>query len=165
MPEVLLRMALRAEHDIFVIRQRGREVAAALGMERQDQVRVATALSEVGRQLLDLDSVPTVTFDVAWEPRPVLVIVLTAPPDFASSEGVTAAARLLDGVEVLEDRIVLTRRLPASMTGDRIAQARAELAGSRPTSALDELSVQNEQLVTTLEEVQAQRDELLQLNA
>ena len=34
------------------MRQRGREVAAALGLESQDQVRVATALSEVGRQML-----------------------------------------------------------------------------------------------------------------
>ena len=44
----LLQMALRVEHDIFVVRQRGREVAALLGLEHQDQVRIATALSEVG---------------------------------------------------------------------------------------------------------------------
>ena len=45
-------MALRVEQDIFVVRQRGREVAAAVGLEHQDQVRIATALSEVARDLL-----------------------------------------------------------------------------------------------------------------
>ena len=48
----LLQMALRVEQDIFVIRQRGREVAAVVGLEHQDQVRIATALSEVARDLL-----------------------------------------------------------------------------------------------------------------
>src|SRR5688500_6791974 len=48
----LLILALRVERDIFLIRQRGREVAAAVGLEYQDQVRVATALSEMGRELL-----------------------------------------------------------------------------------------------------------------
>ena len=36
--------------------------------------------------------------------------------------------------------------------------------GSRPTRAVDELSVQNQQLIAALEDVQARRDELLHLN-
>ena len=38
--------------DVFLIRQRGREIAAAIGFDDADQVRIATALSEVGRDAL-----------------------------------------------------------------------------------------------------------------
>jgi signal transduction histidine kinase len=162
--EVLLRMNIRAEHDIFVVRQRGREVAAALGMERQDQVRVATALSEVGRQLLAEDGDATVTFEVRAEPHPALAIVL-AVHGLDGSEGLDAAGRLLDSVQRVDDQIVLTRRLPGAIDDKRITSAREELEASRPTSALEELSVQNQQLITALEDVQGHRDQLLQLNA
>nr|BFE58612.1 ATP-binding protein [Dactylosporangium thailandense] len=158
----ILRMVLATEHDVFVLRQRGREVAAALGLEYQDQVRVATALSEVGREALGAE----VTFTAAAEPRPHLVIVVSsAVVGNQALEGVRAAGRLMDEVRVEDERIVLTRRLPAQVDPERIEQARNELEVSTPTTALDELSVQNRQLVTALEEVQAHRDELLHLNA
>ncbi|MFD0577697.1 ATP-binding protein [Dactylosporangium darangshiense] len=72
-PAPVLRMVLREEHDVFVLRQRGREVAAALGMEYQDQVRVATALSEIGR----LVPGATVTFAALDDPWPHLAIVVS----------------------------------------------------------------------------------------
>ena len=47
--EELIRMRLRVEQDIFIVRQLCREVARAVGLENQDQTRLATALSEVAR--------------------------------------------------------------------------------------------------------------------
>ncbi|MFI5907816.1 ATP-binding protein [Dactylosporangium sp. NPDC051541] len=153
---------LNTEHDVFVLRQRGREVAALLGMEHQDQVRVATALSEIGREVPGA----VVSFAAAGEPRPHLVIVVSsAAVGNQNLEGVRAAGRLMDEVRVEDERIVLTRRLPAQADAERVERARAELAKSSPTTVLDELSVQNRQLVSALEEVQAHRDELLHLNA
>ncbi|GAB3847313.1 ATP-binding protein [Dactylosporangium cerinum] len=161
-PEPLLRMTLHGDQDVFVLRQRGREVAAAVRMEHQDQVRVATALSEIGRHAIGA----TVTFTAEVSARPRLVIVVEADGIGVSPpEGTAAAGRLMDEVQVERDRISLTRRLPAQVGPERLAEARQELAASRPTTALDELSVQNRQLVTALEEVQAHRDELLTLNA
>ncbi|GAA1500290.1 ATP-binding protein [Dactylosporangium maewongense] len=160
--EPLLRMTLREDQDVFVVRQRGREVAAALGMEHQDQVRVATALSEIGRHAIGA----TVTFTAEVSGRPRLVIVVEADGiGISPPEGTAAAGRLMDEVHVERDRISLMRRLPAQVGQERLATAREELAASRPTTALDELSVQNRQLVSALEEVQAHRDELLTLNA
>lgn len=40
------------EADVFATRQRARETAAALGFNTTDQVRVATALSELGRLIV-----------------------------------------------------------------------------------------------------------------
>ncbi|WP_432824384.1 ATP-binding response regulator [Dactylosporangium sp. CA-092794] len=159
----VLRMVLREEHDVFVLRQRGREVAAALGMEHQDQVRVATALSEIGREVLGAE----VTFSAVAGPRPALVIVVSAAAALGmhSAEGVAAAGRLMDEVRVEDERIVLARRLPAQVGPQRLERVREELERSAPTTALDELSVQNRQLMVALEQVQAHRDELLQLNA
>lgn len=172
----LLRMVVRTERDIFVVRQRAREVARALGMEPQDQVRVATALSEVSRQLLSEVSGARITFVVRTGAEPVLATVLDRfgeprrLPELQISDELAAVGRLMGGLELLDPRtgpIVLTRRLPPAVRlGDRrVAQVRTELAASPPTSTLDELSVQNQQLLAALEEVQQQRDELRQLNA
>ncbi|MEV0130949.1 ATP-binding protein [Dactylosporangium sp. NPDC050688] len=162
LPDPLLRMVLRTDQDVFVLRQRGREVAAAVGMEQQDQVRVATALSEIGRHAIGA----AVTFTAEVSERARLVIVVAADGiGISPPEGTAAAGRLMDEVYVERDRISLTRGLPAQVGPERLVEARDTLAQSRPTTALDELSVQNRQLVAALEEVQAHRDELLTLNA
>ena len=42
---VLLQLTLRREQDIFAVRQHGREAAAALGLEHQDQIRIPACSS------------------------------------------------------------------------------------------------------------------------
>ena len=84
MSEPLLHLALRVEQDIFLVRQRGREVAAAVGLEHQDQVRIATALSEVARELLSGAgnyTTPVVYQDYARKDR--VIVAHAAAPKFA----------------------------------------------------------------------------------
>ncbi|MFI1195926.1 sensor histidine kinase [Micromonospora sp. NPDC020750] len=169
-------MALRVEHDIFVVRQRGREVAAAVGLEHQDQIRLATALSEVARDLLHAAGGADVTFTVDLDGQgPPRVRVDLAPvrplPDGRYEPHSGAVARLVDMLGVVDregDTVVrMSRRVPASaqaLTPERIAELRAELGSSAPGSALDELASQNEQLIAALDEVRSQRDELAVLN-
>src|ERR1700732_4250731 len=45
----LLLMALRREQDVVLCRNRARAVAAAFRFDRQQQVRIATAVSEIAR--------------------------------------------------------------------------------------------------------------------
>ena len=45
----ILHIALRTERDVVQARQRAREIAAALGLDNQDQIRIATATSEIAR--------------------------------------------------------------------------------------------------------------------
>ena len=45
----LVRLQVRDAEGVFAVRQLGRTVAAELSLEHQDQVRVATALSEISR--------------------------------------------------------------------------------------------------------------------
>ena len=42
-------MAIRYEQDVVAVRQRARQVAAAVGFDGQDQTRIATAVSELAR--------------------------------------------------------------------------------------------------------------------
>ncbi|SCL16889.1 Signal transduction histidine kinase [Micromonospora rhizosphaerae] len=173
----LLQMALRIEQDIFLVRQRGREAAAAVGLEHQDQVRIATALSEVARDLLHSVGGADVTFSVVFDlaaGRSVLRVDL-APvgplPDGRYEPQSGAVARLVDMLAVVPadgDTVVrMSRRVPANaqaLTPVRLAELRAELSQSAPGSALDELAAQNEQLIAALDEVRSQRDELEVLN-
>ncbi|MGB2570369.1 sensor histidine kinase [Micromonospora citrea] len=176
-PEPLLRMALRVEQDIFTVRQRGREVADAVGLEHQDQIRVATALSEVARDLLRTAEGADVAFFVVDRPdgRTALQIDLSParplPGDrYEPQSG--AVARLVDTLGVTRpegDTVVrMSRRVPATaqaLTAARLAELRAELGHTAPASALDEFATQNEQLIAALDEVRSQRDELAVLNS
>ena len=47
--ELYARVELRHEEAVVVARQRARDVAEILGFDRQDQTRIATAVSELAR--------------------------------------------------------------------------------------------------------------------
>ncbi|MDG4795242.1 sensor histidine kinase [Micromonospora sp. WMMD1082] len=170
-------MALRVEQDIFVVRQRGREVAAAVGLERQDQVRIATALSEVARDLLRAVGGADVVFAVVAGPvdgrRHLLVDLAPAAPlpggRYEPESG--AVARLVDTLGVLTvqgDTVVrMSRRVPATaraLTPERLVELRAQLGESALGTVEEELATQNSQLINALDEVRSQRDELARLN-
>ena len=73
----LVRLRIAAEADVFAARQRGRTVAALVGLDNQDQVRVATALSEVCRELAAIDQPATIALGVSSGGAPRLVITAT----------------------------------------------------------------------------------------
>ena len=45
----IVTLPIQAESDVVVVRQRARRIAELLGFERQDQTRIATAVSEIAR--------------------------------------------------------------------------------------------------------------------
>jgi len=45
----IVTLAIQLEADIVVVRQRARKLAELLEFERQDQTRIATAVSEIAR--------------------------------------------------------------------------------------------------------------------
>src|SRR3954466_9049893 len=101
--ESLMRIRLRAEQDVFVVRQLGREVARAVGLEQQDQTRLATALSEVGRVMHAAGQDADVTFTIAPIGVPMLWVTVTNPqPGSATEIGpqLAVVGRLVDTLEV-----------------------------------------------------------------
>jgi signal transduction histidine kinase/CheY-like chemotaxis protein len=166
----LLRLTIADESDVFLVRQRGREVAAAVGLEHQDQVRVATVLSDLGRDLLRLTQPPSVEFLLSDVPRPSLVIEISGAAGLATIEngvGWESGVRLMDEIRTDEGGMRVVKYLPAGVTlpdGDDLARLRRRLRRLTRASAVDELRSQNEELVRTLENLAQLNAELEETN-
>ena len=172
---VILALDVLREADVFSARQYARDVAAAVGLNRQDQIRLATALSEVGRDVLTADG-GRLAFRLTADPALTATVVTRGvypPADAlpAAEVGLDAARRLVDEVAVdpREDgraAITLLKRLAPGLGYETMtADLRRKLAASAPGTPLDELRAQNEDLLATLEQLQGKQDELVQLNA
>ncbi|MFA1538875.1 ATP-binding protein [Actinomadura monticuli] len=170
----LLRIEIADEEGVFAVRQAGRRVAGAVGLDPQDQVRVATALSEVGRDLFAHAGRVQVAFFLDQGPGPGLLVELSFRPRPGADRftpGTAAAARLVDLVEEEDGdgrlMVRIRKNLPAPaepVSEAAVAELRGELGRLAPVSVLDELRTQNAELVQALEEVRSQREELRVLN-
>lgn len=157
---------LSSSQDVFGLRRTAQQAAAALSLERQDQVRLATALSELGRDRLGCRGLE-VSFGLVPPGRPTALLVTfvwsAGPPP--ARETLDLAAKLV-GIEYearpAGGRIVVSQPLsPEAGGGDEQHARLAEVlkAVARSTEA-DDLRAQTRDLIATLEETRAQREEL-----
>ena len=160
MTRQLARLDVRDPAGVFAARQLGRGLAALLCLERQDQVRVATALSEISRSAVTAGRAAVLVFAIS-DTDLVLTVTLDGDP---SAEGIAAVARLLDTVTTVGHVVTMTKRRPPGVQPDPGLIA-AQLAAVQPRSALDELRRQNQDLISALEDLKQQKDQLLLLNA
>jgi signal transduction histidine kinase/CheY-like chemotaxis protein len=160
MTEDLARLPVRDLPGVFAARGLGRELAARLGLDHQDQVRVATTLSEVCRSAVTVGLSAVITFGADQASLVLTVTVDGEPP----ADGLAAAARLMD-TAVTDGRVIrMTKRRPAATPIDLDA-VREGLAALLPESTLDELRRNNEDLIAALEDLRQQKEQLLLLNA
>ena len=94
MTDELASLQVRDLPGVFAARRLGRELAAGLGLDQQDQVRVATALSEVSRSAVSSGQTALVVFGAD---KGSLVLTVTVDGE-QPEEGVIAASRLMDTV-------------------------------------------------------------------
>ncbi|MDB6028727.1 MAG: signal transduction histidine kinase [Verrucomicrobiales bacterium] len=73
----LLHVELCYEHDVVLSRQRARQVAALVGFSAQDQVRIATSVSEIARNTFRYAGRGKVEFFLQTEPRPILQMIFS----------------------------------------------------------------------------------------
>jgi signal transduction histidine kinase/CheY-like chemotaxis protein len=154
----LARLEVQDQASVFAARQLGRAVAAELWLERQDQIRVATALSEVSRSVVQAGELGTIVFAFDATSLVVSVTVGTLP-----EEGVQAANRLMDEITSFANVVTMSKRRPAGSLRD-VTAIRSRLAALFPASALDELRRQNQDLIAALDDVRQQKEQLLLLN-
>lgn len=88
----LLNVEIAYEHDVVLSRQRARQIAALLGFGSQDQVRIATTVSEIARNAFRYAKRGRVEFFVETKPRPVLRIILSD-----KGSGIPNLETILDG--------------------------------------------------------------------
>ncbi len=177
-PHILLKLPLSFEQDVFTLRRQAKTAAAEVGLEPRDQVRLATALSELGRDLLRPGAMMTGTFLFDDQVTPAVLRTVLAWSDdrVASADSLAAVARLLPNVRHRpptpeqggEGSVEIDCPLPPAAVEEpvSVATVRARLRERAPaTTALDDLRAQTGDLMTALEESRAQRDELERLNA
>ncbi|MGZ4475490.1 MAG: ATP-binding protein [Nocardioides sp.] len=164
---VLAEMAMLTEEDVFVGRQLGRQCALTLGFDRLDALRVATAVSEVGREIVSTGS-GALTLTVRGDA--LLVELRAARRPSGWDDAIASVRKLVDRqVQAAQEdgvRVVLEKWLsgpPPSRS--ELQTLRRDLLAQNPSSPAAELREQNRELLAALEEVRAQRAELEVVNA
>ncbi|MFF1697826.1 sensor histidine kinase [Streptomyces sp. NPDC058257] len=162
-------LGLASAQDVFRLRRGAQRAAAALGLEHQDQVRLATALSELGRDRVDCGAV-TVAFRSESGEQPALVVTLEWD---RGPEPTPETLQLVSRLVVIEyephgahGRVTIRQPLPVnhSTVTEMDARLAKALGQPDPTTEADFLRAQTRDLIATLEETRAQREELRRLN-
>jgi signal transduction histidine kinase/CheY-like chemotaxis protein len=151
---------VRDATGVFAARRLGRELAARLALERQDQIRVATALSEISRSTVTAGNTAVIVYGADETSLVLTVTVDGAPP----TEGIVAAARLMDSVVANGTVIRMTKRRPSNAEPDMRAIGE-QLAVMAPESTLDQVRRDNQDLMAALDDLKQQKEQLLLLNA
>jgi len=180
----VMTVQVRDEAGVVVARQRARQIAALVGFGNPDQVRIATAVSEVARNALRYGGGGRVEFSLLLSdcPRALLIVTSDQGPGIADLDDVLAGRRKsttgmglgLMGTRRLMDRfeietapergttVRLTKYLPAEsplLGAAGLSGITARLGADAPSPS-DELQIQNRELVETLESLRLREIEL-----
>ncbi|MBD8532510.1 MULTISPECIES: ATP-binding protein [unclassified Massilia] len=177
MSQRILTVALESDKDVVLVRQRARQVSRLLGFAKQDQVRIATAVSEVARAACHGGCSARATFVLVDTPaRQQLEVTVSAGAVSAKgSEGaamadqaLVTAHRLMDDCELVGGAgfTVRTRKalpLQVPVSASQLGQIATELAATPDVNSYEEVQQQNRELVETLAELRERQEDLLSL--
>lgn len=185
----LLTVLIRDEQDVVTTRQRARELAGLLGFDHQDQIRIATAVSEIARNAQRYGAGGKAGFYVEDAPAALVASISDSGPGirdvnailegrYRSSSGmglgIVGAQRLVDGFSIESTPgkgtvVQLRKNLPASaptLTSERLGRICDGLASSaQPGDLVTELQLQNQELLRSLEELRVREEELRRLSS
>lgn len=182
-------MVIKVEADIVAVRQRARHLAQLLNFERQDQTRIATAVSEIARNAYSYATGGRVEFSLleTRSPQMLLIRISDRGPGIADLDGVlegrfqsaagmgvgiSGARRLLDHFKIQSGSegttVELGHRLPQrapGVTRATLASIVAALKSDKVDDPLAALRDQNRELMQSLEEIRRRQEEAAQLNS
>jgi signal transduction histidine kinase/DNA-binding response OmpR family regulator len=180
-------LRLRHERHVVHARQRARDIAALLGFEHQEQIRLATAASELARNAFRYAVGGAVEFLVRDSSSQLFIISVTdSGPgiphlsqilngEYVSKtglgKGIVGTKRLMDHFNISSSpsgtRVEAGKWLPPSapqMDADRVKRLADELSRANPADPFDEIERQNQELLKTLAELREKQDLLADLN-
>lgn len=187
MSNPLSTIALRNERDVVQARQRAREIAALLGFDNQEQIRLATATSEMARNAFRYARGGRVSFEVQeGRPQVLQILISDSGPGienlndifdgrYRSSTGmglgIMGTKRLMDNFDITtgaEGTVVnMGKALPISapvLTSLRLKNLKEKIDSKAPESPYEEIERQNRELLKTLQELRSRQEELALLN-
>jgi signal transduction histidine kinase len=184
----IVTMPIETEADVVAVRQRARRIAELLGFERQDQTRIATAVSEIARNAFGYGGGGRTEFlvDADATPQAFLVRVIDAGPGIGDLDeilegryrsasglglGLLGAKRLMDLFHV-DSRtgegttVELGQYMPraAKLTRTRLSDVAKHLTRERSADPITALREQNRELLHSLEELRRRQEEASRLS-
>ncbi len=179
----LLRVEIRQERDVVLARHQAKLLANEFGFESQDQIRIATAVSEITRNALQHAGGGTVEFLVQELPtRELIIQVHDQGPGIARVQdvltgisgvgnGIVAARRVMDQLEIDSNStgtlVTLSKTLPrrsAEFDLARQTQLTHTLESENSQSIFQEFQAQNQDLLKALGDLRKHQFELKQVN-
>ncbi|MBV9074324.1 MAG: response regulator [Acidobacteria bacterium] len=187
MKRTLASLTLRFGQDVVFARQRARDISELLGFDHSEQIRLATATSEIARNAFRYARSGTVEFLVETEPQATLFIKVgdsgSGIPNlneilegrYQSStglgKGITGTQRLMDSFEIRTGAegttVEMSKLVPKyapQLTASRIEEIIRKLSQRKPDNPYEEVERQNQELMKTLAELRVRQDELILLN-
>jgi signal transduction histidine kinase len=181
----LLTVSLEGESSIVAARQRARQLAQALGYDHQDQIRIATATSEIARNAVQYGRDGRIQFCVDFNAKPpsFVVVVSDEGPGIEDAEAVlestyqsrTGMGVGISGTRKLMDRfsiesvpgagtaVTFSKFLPAAKRmwePRQLAHVSEQLTREAPLDGNEELRRQNQELLLALNLLRARESEL-----
>lgn len=183
----ILHLRLRNDHDVVQARQRARDVAHCLGLDKQDQIRVATATSEIARNAFRYARDGEVTFGIELDtPQRLHVTIVDSGKGIPNLDeilagryrsetglgmGIIGTKRLMDDFSIdtgpQGTAIRFGKRLANradSWTQRKARDLARTLQDLKPESPYEEIEQQNQELLKTLQELRSRQEELELLN-
>ncbi|MGE5814089.1 MAG: ATP-binding protein [Acidobacteriota bacterium] len=185
----ILTATVQREPDLVSMRQRARRIAELVGFDRQDQTRLATAVSEIARNAAKYAGGGRVEFAIQGTRPPQLLAVSVVD----NGPGIQHVEEILNGqyisstgmgLGILGARRLMERfRIDTSPSGTVVHMAKLLPARGAPLKAADvqriaemltrdspadagsELLQQNQELLRALDELRRRQEELARLNA
>ena len=185
----IVTVPIETENDVVIVRQRARRIAELLGFERQDQTRIATAVSEIARNafayarggraefVIEPDE-PQQLFRIRIGDKGAGIADLQSILDgqYRSKSGMglglVGARRLMDHFKIdtapgKGTTVELEQRIPrraGRITQSKVADVAAALKSDKTSDALEALRDQNRELLQSLDEIRRRDEESKQLN-
>jgi len=183
----LLTIPVSSELDVLASRQRARQIALFCGFGTQDQTRIATAVSELARNVFNYAGRGHVHFSVSESERQALLIAIDDDgPGIrgldrilegndrsadASGRGILAGRRFMDQFNIETGdkgtHIVLSKDFPVQaplMTFEALQHAVSQLGALPSNVALSEANHQNRELTDALATLQTRQAELIDVS-
>jgi len=184
----LLTVRVRQEQDVVAARQRARQLARILGFEEQDQVRIATSVSELARNVYNYAREGEVEFAIEGQTPPQVLVVRVSDkgPGIADVSlilsgryrsptgmglGILGARRLMDRFAIQSSgegtAITIQKLLPAGsplLHSRDIGRLAEELAREGLQNPLAEVQQQNQELLHVLDDLRRRQEDLVHLN-
>jgi signal transduction histidine kinase/CheY-like chemotaxis protein len=183
----IITLPIETESDVVAVRQRARRIAELLGYERQDQTRIATAVSEIARNAFGYAGGGRAEFAITPSNPQMLAIRVSDKgkgiPDLqrildgeyrsqsGMGLGLIGARRLMDRFRietapgkgtVVELEQIVPRRV-GHLTPAKLSEVAAALKKDSAADPLEVLRDQNRELLQSLEDIRRRDEESKQL--